>query len=95
VLAGAFREIDVVARIGGDELVVLCPETSGAAAGGILERLGEKVAAKNGERDPAIPLAWSAGWAEFDPDEPRALDELLAAADAAMFVDKTRRRASR
>jgi diguanylate cyclase (GGDEF)-like protein/PAS domain S-box-containing protein len=95
LLTASFREIDIVARIGGDELVVLCPETSGAAAEGILARLGEKVAAKNLERDSAIPLAWSAGCAEFDPDEPRALDELLAAADAAMFVDKTRRRASR
>jgi diguanylate cyclase (GGDEF)-like protein len=95
VLTAAFREIDVVARIGGDELVVLCPETAGAAAAGIVERLAEKVAARNVERDPAIPLAWSAGWAEFDPDEPRTLDELLAAADAAMFEDKTRRRASR
>jgi diguanylate cyclase (GGDEF)-like protein len=93
-LKATFREIDVVARLGGDELVVLCPETSRTAVSGILERVNQRVAERN-RKGRNVPLAWSVGFATFDPDQPSSIEELLATADAAMFEDKTRRKAGR
>ncbi len=90
VLLGTLRDVDLVARIGGDELVVLCAEASVASAAAVMARLAEVLATANQAPRPA-PISWSVGMATFDPDRPATLDELLRTADRAMYAEKQRR----
>jgi diguanylate cyclase (GGDEF)-like protein len=88
VLHAAFRTSDTIARLGGDEFVVLCPNTGPEAAGTILEGLEQHVGDVNAGAAVTWRLSLSAGCAAFDPLHPVTLDELIRAADAAMYAAK-------
>jgi diguanylate cyclase (GGDEF)-like protein len=96
VVAGVIREnvrrIDTPARLGGDEFVVLLPETDPDGARVVAEKIRQGVAAVAlGERGERIPLAVSIGLGEWAPG--RSLDDVMAAADVAMYdVKRTARR---
>lgn len=87
-LRAAVREVDTVARIGGDEFVVVLSSIGGAADA---ERLAEKLVAGIGEpmRVLGMPIECSAsiGVALFGGGELTAA-ELLRRADRAMYVAK-------
>ncbi len=57
--------------------------------------MSQKIDLRNGSATNPYRLAFSLGRAAFHPDAPQTLDELLSAADAAMYAEKTRKRASR
>jgi diguanylate cyclase (GGDEF)-like protein len=78
-LTRELREIDTVARIGGDEFAVILPATSVAGAHATAERLRERA---------GIPI--SVGAAVYGVDGHTA-DELARAADAALYDAKRRR----
>jgi diguanylate cyclase (GGDEF)-like protein len=88
VLRTAFRTSDIIARLGGDEFVVLCPNTEPQAAAALLEGLQRHVGDANAGATAPWRLALSAGAAPFDPQDPVTLDELIRAADAAMYGAK-------
>lgn len=71
----ALRADDVLARTGGDEFIVLMPNTAPAEATAVLDRLRS-----------AHPVAWSAGIAPWEADEPLAA--CIERADAALYEDK-------
>ncbi|MGO9642553.1 MAG: GGDEF domain-containing protein [Candidatus Acidiferrales bacterium] len=77
------RAIDTAARYGGDEFVVVLPETDCGAAGQVAQRISEQV--RNDGVEP--PISVSAGTAIF-PRDGETIDELLAAADRALYRDK-------
>jgi diguanylate cyclase (GGDEF)-like protein len=77
------REIDVAARYGGDEFVVVLPESSREAALQVAQRVSDRLTS-DGE-DP--PLSVSTGVAVY-PADGQTLDELLIAADRALYVEK-------
>lgn len=87
-LRAAVREVDTVARIGGDEFVVVLSSIGGAADA---ERLAEKLVAGIGEpmRVLGMPIECSAsiGVALFGGGELTAA-ELLRRADRAMYLAK-------
>jgi diguanylate cyclase (GGDEF)-like protein len=88
-LRAVVRESDVIGRFGGDEFIVLCPETDDVQAILIAERLRETV---------AQPMEWlPAGFAvsasvgvviHTASDYPKTTDELLEIADAEMYRAK-------
>jgi diguanylate cyclase (GGDEF)-like protein len=84
-LTSTFRRADVLARVGGDEFCALLAGTTSADEP--IARLRADLA----ERSSAtgLHLGISIGTATFDPDEPVELDALLAAADAAMYEEKS------
>jgi diguanylate cyclase (GGDEF)-like protein len=77
------REIDTAARYGGDEFVLVLPETEADAAWNVARRLAERL--KNDGEQPAISV--TVGAAIF-PQDGKAIDELLGAADGALYRGK-------
>ncbi|MFQ5814333.1 MAG: PAS domain S-box protein, partial [Anaerolineae bacterium] len=88
VLEETFRESDIVARIGGDEFVVLAVETNGSPAEVLVHRLQENLEARNARRDRRYELSLSVGLARYDPERPCSIEELLTQADRAMYERK-------
>jgi diguanylate cyclase (GGDEF)-like protein/PAS domain S-box-containing protein len=88
VLRETFRESDIIARIGGDEFVVLAIETDGVSAETLTTRLKENLEARNARGDRHYKLSLSVGIARYDPKHSCSIDELLARADRLMYEQK-------
>ena len=89
ILNKTFRESDIIARIGGDEFVVLLESTDDNGET-MVTRLYENLRDYNTKRSQRI-LSISLGTAQFDPEYPISIDELLSKADALMYAQKRRR----
>ncbi len=88
VLSQTFRQVDVVARIGGEEFAVLLPSTGQQGAIVVAERLRGAIESACVTVDGvAIRYTVSAGIAAMD-DSQGGLDELLKRADQALYVAK-------
>jgi diguanylate cyclase (GGDEF)-like protein len=88
VVRSGVRRIDTPARYGGDEFVVLCPETDPTGAFVLAEKIRQGV--RELELDAAnvrISASVSVGVVSF-PDDGRTSDDLLIAADQAMYASK-------
>ena len=87
VLRDNVRRIDTPARIGGDEFIVLLPETDREGARVVADKIRQGVSAiLIGERGEQIRVGVSIGLGEWSPG--RSLDEVMAAADEAMYTVK-------
>jgi len=95
ILQETFRKSDIVARIGGDEFVVLAIETSSAQAQILTARLEKNVTAHRARANRPYQLSLSAGAVGRDPESPCSLNELLSQADALMYQEKRSKPAER
>ncbi|MFV3126009.1 GGDEF domain-containing protein [Niveispirillum sp. KHB5.9] len=87
-LAKQCRVSDLLARFGGEEFVLLLPETGLAGAMTMLERVRVAIAGSGFRHDGrAISLTASIGLAVRE-DRPESLDRLLARADHALYEAK-------
>ena len=86
-LERSFRDADVLARIGGDEFVVMTLEAPSRVEGVLLRRL-ERNVRKAGASENRYKLSLSVGVARFDPKRAVSLGELLSQADQAMYEQK-------
>jgi diguanylate cyclase (GGDEF)-like protein len=77
------RAIDTAARYGGDEFVLVLPETESAAALQVAQRVSDQLIS-DGE-EPSISV--STGTATY-PRDGKTIEELLAAADRALYREK-------
>jgi len=91
-LKEAFRESDVIARIGGDEFAVFAITSDRQDAEGLLSRLKENIEQRNGVSELRCRLSLSAGITYTDPDLTRPLEELMDLADRSMYERKQRKR---
>ena len=80
------REHDFAARYGGDEFVLLLPETTKGGAAVTAERLRRHVATRTLGR-PGTRVTVSIGVAAY-PNDGQSRESLLAAADAALYAAK-------
>jgi len=87
-----FRNSDIVARIGGDEFVVLAAIDPSEEAETLTRRLQQKFSASNNRRNRPYDLSISVGLAHFRDEESHSIEELMARADRAMYEDKRRKR---
>ncbi|HEX5340965.1 MAG TPA: GGDEF domain-containing protein [Duganella sp.] len=89
VLSGALRPTDFAVRYGGEEMMVLLPDTSDKVALSVAERLCERMrqAKVFGDmRQPLPHITASFGVAALQPQQGER--ELIAAADAALYRAK-------
>jgi len=94
ILRTSFRDSDVVARVGGDEFVVLAMEAARVNAEIFARRIDEKLEIYNSrpEQKGRFPLGLSTGVSTFDPELPSTIDELTRRADALMYEQKREKR---
>jgi diguanylate cyclase (GGDEF)-like protein len=79
------RSTDAVARLGGDEFALLLPETNGASAGRVIEKLHAQLLAamkKNG-----WPVTFSIGVVTF-LSQPESVDTMIKLVDDLMYAAK-------
>ena len=87
VISDAVRASDVVARFGGDEFILMLPETDLDRAGTVAERLQRVISGWSGGH--AIDLSLSIGLAEA-PQHGGDLKSMLEHVDQAMYQSKLR-----
>lgn len=87
-IADELRQTDVLARYGGDEFVVLLPETSPQRAAEVAQRIVRAVSEKRVEIDgKQLSTSVSIGLACY-PEDGRSVDAIQSRADRAMYVAK-------
>lgn len=91
LLKQAFRESDIIARIGGDEFAVLSSDVSDMMQDVFLARLKQQIDAYNIQGDLFYTLSMSFGCAFYDPENPCSLDELMSRADTLMYENKRKK----
>jgi len=84
IVAKVLRKVDVLGRYGGEEFLLLLPETDAAGALDVAERVRATVAAESGGSGHAMTV--SAGVAQRKREE--HLDALLRRADDALYAAK-------
>jgi len=84
------RSADTVVRYGGDEFLIMMPETNGEAERAAT-RLKESLKMWNKETDLLdFPLTFAMGTAHWSRDQGRSVEEALNEADQRMYEDKRR-----
>lgn len=89
VILSSIRDTDAVARYGGDEFVIVLPDTGMELAGTVAERIREKIARHSfhAGRNLSLSLTASFGVAAF-PEHASSPQQLIACADTAMYEAK-------
>jgi diguanylate cyclase (GGDEF)-like protein len=89
VILSSIRDTDAEARYGGDEFVIVLPDTEMALAGTVAERIREMIARHrfNAGRNLKLSLTASFGVATF-PENASSPQQLIASADTAMYEAK-------
>lgn len=87
-LKESFRADDIISRIGGDEFVILLPQTTDRAAKELKKRLLKKLEQVTVNH---LPLSISCGWATHSASE-RTIEDTLKHAETVMYRDKTSNR---
>jgi diguanylate cyclase (GGDEF)-like protein len=93
IIKSNLREIDTFARYGGDEFIVMLPETG--LVGG--QKVADRIMAAGDTtmytfKDFEIPVAFSAGVAEFEFDGDHDIDDVISRADKELYITKSRRK---
>ena len=89
LLKETFREADLIARIGGDEFIVLAIQnSSGNDDRRLTTRLQKNVKKWNKRKNFPFNLSLSIGISTYDHQSPCSLDELIDRADRLMYEEK-------
>ena len=86
-IEGQIRECDILCRYGGEEFVLLLPETAIDDAMGLLEKLRVYIAECNFHyQQTPVPVTMSCGVAEFHKGD--TIEDVFDRADQAMYLAK-------
>ena len=92
ILKDNLREIDIICRLGGDEFLLLFPNSSLQESPLIRKRLQEAFSKLNIEIQNDYRIKFSIGFSEYMPNNTMDLDELIAIADKQMYKEKGMRK---
>lgn len=95
LLQQAFRNTDVVARIGGDEFAILSLHKKEDADIPMLDRLTVSISGKQNTWNKSYPFSLSVGVASVEEPSPGVLVQMLSNADQEMYRNKKYRRGQR
>jgi diguanylate cyclase (GGDEF)-like protein len=84
-IRGTIRQQDILIRWGGEEFMIVLPETDGADARALVDRIAARGL---GRRPDGSPQTVSVGIAELRSDSAQAWNLLAAAADRRMYLAK-------
>ena len=82
------REVDIIIRMGGDEFLLIFPESSPKDLSIINERFKENLIKLNQAIKKSYKIGFSIGISCYDTDNPRSAEELIRIADEKMYKEK-------
>ena len=84
------REVDILCRMGGDEFLLAFPDSSLKDVDSIKKRIYAALSDLNEKikTNANYNIQLSMGFAEYLPDKPKELDELISIADQQMYKEK-------
>lgn len=87
-IVGQLRTADLAARYGGDEFIILLPQTDAESARILAERIVERFSRDVGERFPSVRVSMSMGISSLQSLEPKDAETLIRQADRALYDAK-------
>jgi diguanylate cyclase (GGDEF)-like protein len=93
ILKQAFRQADIVARIGGDEFTIITSETSPGEILKIYARIGALIEKLNLHSQKPYQIAVSFGYSVYNMDEKaKTFEALVAEADQKLYQEKMKKK---
>lgn len=93
VISTELRGSDVAARFGGDEFIILLPQTSAPSAAVLVDRIAERFKEEVMRCFPEVPVGVSIGVASLRITRAPSAEALIHEADVALYTSKEARRA--
>jgi diguanylate cyclase (GGDEF)-like protein/PAS domain S-box-containing protein len=91
LLKSTLRDVDIICRMGGDEFLLIFPESSFNDVPLIRERLDKNLEKLNQTLNKSYNIGFSIGISCYDPDRPQSIDELISIADKNMYKEKKKK----
>ncbi len=88
ILKDNCRSSDIVARMGGDEFVILTIDSQEGNPESLISRLQNQIEMHNNQKNRKYNLSISIGCSSYDPENPSSIDKLMASADKLMYEHK-------
>ena len=86
------REIDIICRMGGDEFLLIFPDSSLNDVPLIKERITNKLKEFNKNLNKPYKISFSIGLSCYNPSNPLSIEELIKIADENMYKDKKKKK---
>jgi diguanylate cyclase (GGDEF)-like protein len=91
VLDEVGRDSDIVARMGGDEFVILLVDADKKAVDQVMKRFSQQIESCNEQQALGYDITFSYGIVLFDPAKHMTINDLLSEGDALMYKRKKSR----
>ena len=91
LLESTLRDIDIICRMGGDEFLLIFPDSSPKDLSIIKERFNKNLIKLNQTIKKPYRIGFSMGISCYDPDDPQSMDELIRITDNKMYEEKKKK----
>jgi diguanylate cyclase (GGDEF)-like protein/PAS domain S-box-containing protein len=86
------REVDIICRMGGDEFLLIFPDSSLNDIPLIKERITNKLNELNENLNNPYKISFSIGLSCYNPSNPLSIEELIRIADEKMYEEKKKKK---
>lgn len=91
LLKSTLREVDIICRMGGDEFLLIFPDSSLKDLPIIYERINKNFTELNQNLKKPYQIGLSIGFSCYDPDQPESINKLIRIADQKMYEGKKKK----